>query len=218
MPGLIDTLRFVHTAIQVETEHLESRVREATRPEDVADLGPAVDQLAELVDFHTRGEELGMFPPLREKWPTIDETYILDHEDERKHYADIKANIERCGRGDAGALAQLRRQTVALATQTESHIRKENTLILPFICDHFSPPEQGEMVGKIISTIPQEKMAAAVPWIIDRQPVEAAEAYVRALMKVMPAPAFEAAKGWIASGCREHRVAELRERIEELRG
>lgn len=217
MPGPIDTLRFVHTAILVETTHLENRVREAGRPEDVADLGDAVDALAELVDFHTHGEEVGMFPPLREKWPTIDDTYLLDHEDERKLYAAIKADIARCANGDANALASLRRHTVALATQTESHIRKENTLILPFVGEHFSPPEQGTMVQNILGAIPKEKMAAAVPWIVDRQPIEEAEAYVRAMMVAMPPPVFAAAKGWIAAGCRDERVAALRERIEELR-
>ena len=57
-------------------------------------------------------------------------------------------------------------------TYLVDHIEKENTLILPFIEEPLAHPEQGAMIGKILSTIPPEKSPTVIPWIIERTPTD----------------------------------------------
>jgi hypothetical protein len=216
MPGPIDSLRFVHAALCVEADAFERNVREAANPADVAPLHKGFGILAEISEYHTRGEEIGLFPALKERSADIDTTYLYDHEDERAMFLEIQDNLAASSRGDEKALARLKRQSVAFNEHLQTHVRKENELILPYVSKNFSPPEQGAMLQKILSTIPQDAMSWAVPWVVERQLPDAAEAYVRALMGAMPPPVFEAAKGWIREGCSEARVADLQSRIPEL--
>ena len=118
--------------------------------------------------------------------------------------------------GDAAARAALARDCSALRVSVTLHSTKEDELILPLVDEHFSPAEQGEMVGKILSTISREDMVEFVPWIVDRQPPDTAEAYVRGLMGAMPAPVFAAAKGWIEGGISAEKWQDLKARIPEL--
>lgn len=216
MPGPIDSLRFVHTALCVEADAFERNVREAQKPQDVGALQKGFGILAELSEYHTRGEEVGLFPALKEKSANIEDTYLFDHQDERAMFLEIQENLVASANGDQKALARLRRQSVAFNEHLQTHVRKENELILPFVVENFSLPEQGAMLQKILSAIPQEAMAWIVPWIIERQLPDGAEAYVRVLMAAMPAPAFEAAKGWIKEGCSAERVTDLQSRVPEL--
>jgi len=216
-PAPINALRFVHTAIQVEAEQLEEACRVASSPAAAGELAPRFAFLAEVIDYHTSGEEIGLFPALVERAPRIADTYLFDHEEEETLLKEINGLVTACAAGGSEEdLTRLRRQSVALAEHITSHIRKENELILPAVEDQFTPPEQGAMVGKILSAIPQEKMALAVPWVVERQSPEVAEAYVRSLMMAMPPPVFTAAKGWIQGGVPAERWNDLTTRIPEL--
>lgn len=216
MPNPIDSLRFVHTAILVEVERMRETIHSAASPEAVAHLAADLDFFIQLMEYHTRGEEIGLFPDLEKKAPHIADTYLVDHVSERETLAAMQAAIGGCAKGNKEALDELEKLVIAMATHAHGHIRKENELILPYVAESFSPEEQGQMLQKILSTIPQEKMALIVPWIVDRQPLDQAEAYVRILSHAMPPPVFAAAKGWIAEKCNPERAAELKSRIPEL--
>ncbi|MBW2463991.1 MAG: hypothetical protein JRH11_20250 [Deltaproteobacteria bacterium] len=88
--------------------------------------------------------------------------------------------------------------------------------MVPLIAERFSPPEQGAIVNDILSAIPKEAMPKLVPWIVERQSVEDAVAYVSALRGAMPPPVFAAARGWIEGGVAPERWRALVERIPEL--
>lgn len=219
MPGPIDSLRYVHAAIEVEASALERRAREASSPAQAGALADDVAWFAEIVGYHTRGEEAGMFPPLAEKLPHVHDTYLFDHVEERELLDRIEKTCGACAEaaGDGmDALEALRRDTVALAAHAQSHIRKENELILPLVHEHFPPPEQAVMIKNILATIPAEKMAKVVPWVVERQSPDGAAAYVRGLMHAMPEPVFAQARGWIQSGIAAERWSDLTARIPEL--
>jgi hypothetical protein len=115
-------------------------------------------------------------------------------------------------------VAAFQRELYAFALQAQAHIDKENTFILPLVAEKFSPPEQGGMMQQIISAIPKEAMAQAVPWLVARQTMDDAVAYVNGLAAAMPEPVFQAAKGWIQGGVDAERWAALQERVPQLRG
>ena len=216
MPGPIDSLRFVHEAILAEADAIEAAVAEAGSPADAGELAARVAYYGSLVDRHTRGEEIGLFPALAEKVPGLAEAYVFDHRDERELFEELAGLFERCAGGDADALSRLRRQVVALSEHVHSHVRKENELVLPLVHEHFTPPEQGAMVQKILSTIPPEDMQVAVPWIVSRLRTETAVAYVRVLEGAMPPPVFAAAKGWLRNGLSAERWGALGAEIPSL--
>ena len=161
MPSPIDALRFVHTSIVRESERIDQVLAQASTAEDLVAIADDVALFEELVQLHTRGEELGLFPVLAEAAPHIDETYLFDHDEERATFAALREAIA------GNDLDAARRAAVVLRQDARSHVEKENTFILPLVVELFTP-EQGAMLGQILSTIPTERMPAVVPWIIER--------------------------------------------------
>lgn len=210
MPGPINALRYVHSAILAESDRIDAVADGADSVEDLAHLADDVAFFENLVLLHTTGEEQGLFPKVAAAAPHIDETYLFDHEDERQTFTNLRSAIAD------GDVNEARRAAVVLREHAHSHIEKENTLILPFVDEHFAPPEQGQMLGEILSTIPSEQMAQVVPWIIDRLSADDAEAYVSVLEHAMPPEAFTAAKGWIRDGVAPGMYSELTTRLPQL--
>ena len=210
MPGPINALRFVHTAILSESDRIDEAARTASSGEDIAAVAEDVAFFEDLVLLHTSGEEKGLFPVIAEAAPHIDDTYLVDHEDERQTFTELREAI------GAGDLEAARRAAVVLRNHAHSHIGKENELILPFVEEHFSPPQQGEMIGNILSTIPPEKMPTVVPWIVERISPDEAEAYVTVLESAMPPEVFDAARGWIQNGVSDDLWNDLARRLPQL--
>lgn len=151
----IDGIRFVHAAIVNEARAIEELARSVATPQGAGALVPRLEFFAELNDAHTRGEELGLFPPLVERSPNLADTYLLDHEDERALFAEIVTLARQCQSGDDSALMRLRRQTVALTERAELHVRKENELVIPLCREMFSDAEQGaEYLGELSAVMP----------------------------------------------------------------
>ena len=216
MPNPIDSLRFVHAAIVAEVDDLESAIQGASGPAEAGELTERIDYFGRLVNSHTSGEEVGLFPRLIERDETYAETYLFDHVEERKLFAELVELARACEGGSDDALERLRREIVVLSTHAHAHIAKENELVLPRVASLFSPEEQGQIVGQILSTFTPEETAAAVPWIIARLDADVAAAYVNVLANVMPPPAFEAAKGWIQGGISAEQWRALTERAPVL--
>lgn len=160
MPGPIDSLRFVHTALEREITELEGLVHSPNVAGERAKLTERFEFLEHVCDGHTRGEEHGLFPELDAKFPNYSRTYLFDHVDEREAFARIKAALAE------GAPEPLRREVTCLADHLRRHIRKENELVLPLVHEHFAAPEQGAMVGRIVSVFSPADMAKIVPFIM----------------------------------------------------
>jgi hemerythrin-like domain-containing protein len=219
MPGPIDSLRFVHAAILKEADDLEAAVVALDDADAATAAGALVGRMqyfGELVNAHTKGEEVGLFPPLVERDPAIAETYLFDHVDERELFAELVGLLQSCAGGDPDALVTLRREIVALVTHIHGHISKENELVLPRVAAEFSAEQQDKMVGDILSTFTPEDTAKAIPWIVGRLDTDTAAAYVQVLANVMPPPAFGAAKGWIQGGISDEQWTALVERAPVL--
>jgi len=212
MGGPINALRFVHSAILHESACVDDAMAAATGADDLASMADDVELFEELVLRHTSGEELGMFPVLAELAPHIDDTYLYDHEEERATFATLREAIA------AGDVEAAQRAAISLRTHASAHIEKENTLILPFIEEQLPPPEQGAMVGKILSTIPPERQPVLVPWIVERLSTDDAAAYVSVLEAAMPPEVFTAATGWIRDAVSSDTWSGLTQRLPQLAG
>jgi hemerythrin-like domain-containing protein len=214
MPNPINSLTFVHTAIRTEASAIEALA--TSDGPDLEALRERLTLIERVMRAHFGGEELGLFPPLAEKFPHIDDAFLYDHQEEDKLFHSLHEAMDGALSEDAASMAALARGCTALCLSVTHHSTKEDELILPLVAEQFSPAEQGEMVGKILSTITPEDMVDFTPWIVDNQPPSSAEAYVRALMGAMPAPVFAAAKGWIEDGISAEKWQDLKARIPEL--
>lgn len=213
MPSPIDSLRFVHTAIQVESAALVSLAADAAA---LPAMQGRLTDLADLIRAHTAGEEAGLFPALAERYPHYADTYLHDHVDERQTLDEAAAALAAAVAGEAGAQGRLQAALLRLQLHAHAHIAKENELVLPLVAAEYSVPEQVAMVQKVLSTIPPQEMPRFVPWIVARNPLPAACAYVRILQGAMPPPVFEMAKGWIRNGVDAERWQGLTAEIEGL--
>ena len=216
MPGPIDTTRFVHNAIVKEADEIEAATNATTDATELAALADRIEWFGYVVNKHTTGEEVGLFPPLAERRPSIADTYLFDHVDERALFPELTQLARDASTGKPDSLARLQRQSIALTEHLHAHVRKENELIFPLVNELFSPPEQGEMVGKMIADLTPEDNVIAMPWIVRMNDADGAAVYVDALSHVMPPPVFDMAKGWIRDGVSAERWTELTQRVPAL--
>lgn len=211
-------LEFAHTAIAVTTREIDDAVRTASSPEVAVALRERVRFLAGFVHVHVDGEEKALYPPLAAKVPHIESTFLFDHRDEEQLYAELEGEVGRCADEGTGArLEHLRRQVAILRALSDSHIKKENQIVIPLLFENFSVEEQGAMLRGILSLLPQAEMPKLVPWMTMCQSPPAAVAYVNALSGAMPPPVFAAARGWIQGGVSAERWAHLCEHVPALR-
>jgi hypothetical protein len=72
------------------------------------------------------------------------------------------------------------------------------------------------VLGRVLSTIPPERMSAVVPWIIERVSPDDGDAYLTVLEHATLPEVFPAAKGWIRDGVSAERWDDLSERRPQL--
>ena len=214
MPDPIKGLNFVHTAIRTEAAAIEALATSSNPDLDV--LKKRLTLIERVMRAHFGGEELGLFPQLAGRFQHIDDAYLQDHKAEDELFSSLHEAMDGALSGDTVSMAALVRNCIALSVSVTLHSTKEDECILPLAAEQFSPAEQGEMVGKILSTITPDDMVDFAPWIVDNQPLSAAEAYVRVLMETMPEQVFASAKGWIKDGISTEKWQDLEARIPEL--
>jgi hemerythrin-like domain-containing protein len=210
MANPIYSLKLVHNALAKELEDLRTQ---ASDPDRVAGLSESLSFFRELMGFHHAGEEAAIFPLMDERA----ESYLAEHEEERAHLEALERKARTASGGGDFDHESFVAELGATVAAGLAHIEKENSQVIPELAERFTPPQQAEIVGKIVAAIPKEKMSAIVPWIVHRQNDDDAEAYIRGLMAGMPAPVFAAAKGWLREGLPEARWDGLCERVPELR-
>ena len=197
-------IRFIHIAICREVREIEAQAHEAESPDELQALGERLALFGVRNKFHTDGEEDGMYAELELKAPHVRAAYLHDHRDDHALFVDLAERIrlarEATGATRAAQLVGVRRQAIALTEHVVPHVRKEDELITPLICELFTPAEQGAQIGKMMARFPPEQLARAVPWLIGKIDAEDRVAYVGMIQKVMPPERFAVTCGWIKSG------------------
>ncbi len=190
MNGPIDTLRFVHTALEREIVDLERLVSVAKTPLEAAQTKDRFEFLEFLSEGHTRGEEAALFPDLDAKIPSLSRTYLFDHDDERAAFGRIRASLAACGAGDGAAVDPLVREVTKLADHLVRHIRKENELVLPLVHAHFTHEAQAGIIGRIIARFSPADMANVVPFVMAWLEPSDRVRYANVLVKAVPEAAL----------------------------
>lgn len=217
MPGPINALRFVHAAILSEANDLETRAHGDLDADAANAMREDLKPFDALMRGHTKGEEVGLFPRLAEKESQFAQTYLRDHELEHAMFDELAGALERVSGGDAAAATDVRKTASAIRQHCASHIGKENDLVLPWVEENFSPPEQAEMVGKILSVFTPQDMQTFLPWIVRRLDDETAAAYIGIMSHAQPPEVFAKSVESLKASLPSEQLSRLSGQVEALR-
>jgi hypothetical protein len=192
---------FIHEAICADVSELPSLASRADSGDALAALGQRVAFLDRAVKLHTDGEELGMYPQIEEKLRHYGDGYLYDHQMERKRFAALRSTIASSEKDiSERALCDIQCQARALAEHLHHHVEKENKLVVPMLCELFTPAEQGAHMGKMMASFAPADMAAVVPWLIRNLQPQRRVGYVTMLKNASPPERYSALAGFIRSG------------------
>jgi hemerythrin-like domain-containing protein len=216
--GPIRAFRFVHLAIRREADGIAKEAAQLSGAPAAEKLAGRIAAFGEQALLHTKGEEKGLFPKIAEKEAGNDLHYLFDHKVEHE-LLETAAGLARkiaSGEDSPAARQELARKTAALSHHLDLHIKKEEEIVLTTIEKHFSPPEQGAIIGQVLSVYSPEALKASILFIFNGLEPDEREAYVRKLMVAMPPPVFANVKGWIKGGLPTEAWADLTSRVPEV--
>jgi len=165
----------------------------------------------EVLEWHAHGEELAIFPALDAVAPSVAEAYEKDH---RALDAAFEALNDAVSARDALKTA---RATAAFKYYLDVHLMKEDTHLYRLIRERVPVPEQGQAVGLMASTVPQDRFPELVAWLFPLLGNDDRENMTRIWQMVMPPDAFAGATALVEQAIGDE-WGELARRIPELAG
>jgi hypothetical protein len=107
------------------------------------------------------------------------------------------------------------RATAAFKFHLDIHLDKEDAHLYPLMRERVPVADQGEAVGKMASTVPQDRFPEVVAWMFPLLGHDDRENMTRIWQMVLPPPAFAGAQALIQKAI-GHDWEELTRRIPEL--
>lgn len=154
----------------------------------------------EMLVWHAHGEELGVFPEVDRVAPLVAEAYLRDHHGLDEAYAAMNTAVE------AGDLLETARTSAAFKFHLDIHLAKEDAHLYRILRERTTLPEQAKVVGIMSSTVPPERGADVINWIIPLIGLDDQENMVHIWQMVMPPEQFAmviklvqqaAGEGWV---------------------
>jgi hypothetical protein len=212
MAGPIDAVLAIHNAFRQDMRLIDAAALDSARGKP--GLEATVERFRffnEVLEWHAHGEELAIFPALEAVAPSVAEAYEKDH---RALDAAFLALNNAVSAHDALETA---RATAAFKYYLDVHLMKEDTHLYRLIRERVAVPDQGQAVGVMASTVPQDRFPELVAWMFPLLGDDDRENMTRIWQMVMPADAFAGATALVEQAIGDE-WAELARRIPELAG
>lgn len=212
MAGPIDAVVAIHNAFRQDMSLIDAAALDSARGKP--GLEATVERFRffnEVLEWHAHGEELAIFPALEAVAPSVAEAYEKDH---RALDAAFLALNNAVSARDA---VQTARATAAFKYFLDVHLMKEDTHLYRLIKERVAVPDQGQAVGVMASTVPQDRFPELVAWMFPLLGNDDRENMTRIWQMVMPADAFAGATALVEQAIGDE-WAELARRIPELAG
>ena len=212
MAGPIDAVVAIHNAFRQDMSLIDAAALDSAQGKP--GLEATVERFRffnEVLEWHAHGEELAIFPALEAVAPSIAEAYEKDH---RALDAAFVALNNAVSARDALETA---RATAAFKYFLDVHLAKEDTHLYRLIRERVAVPDQGQAVGVMASTVPQDRFPELVTWMFPLLGHDDRENMTRIWQMVMPADAFAGATALVEQAIGDE-WAELARRIPELAG
>ena len=152
MAGPIDAVVAIHNAFRNDMSLIDAAALDSARGKP--GLEATVERfrfMNEVLEWHAHGEELAIFPALEAVAPSVAEAYEKDH---RALDAAFLALNNAVSTRDALETA---RATAAFKYYLDVHLMKEDTHLYRLIRERVAVPDQGQAVGVMASTVPQDR-------------------------------------------------------------
>lgn len=189
--GPLRALKYIHTALERELELLEADAMLSLKGSvSFEDLSERFNWTGYVLDYHAKGEDIGVFGTVNDRMPHVATTFEDDHRVEETLREEMTANLAAFGEGNTSAGEAFARQCSQLLHTTVRHMNKEEAVLVPIIEANFSLEEQGGMMGKMMGAFPQDFMAKGIPWVFKRLDSDTRVEYAKALQGAMPPAPF----------------------------
>jgi hypothetical protein len=206
----VDMIRAVHNAFRNDLERIDSAALDSAQGK--TGLDATIERFRffnEVLVWHARGEEEGIFPLVENVAPLVAEPYTIDHRGLDSAFDELHRSYS------ARDSLKTARATAAFRFHLDIHLNKEDTHLYRIFRERISLPEQGEALGIMAGMIPRERFPDMVAWLLPLIGNDDRENVIRIWQMVLPAPAFTGAKELIRKSVGDD-WAELTHRIPTL--
>ena len=210
MSGPIDIVRSIHNAFRRDIFQIDDSVFKIARAGE--DLTPIFDRLhsvAEILDYHAKGEEAAVFPAVDNLTPLVAEAYLMDHRELDAMVSGLEAMRKT---PDPLTIA---RATAVLASHLRIHLNKEDAHLYRILRERTTESEQASIVGLMSKKVPPDRFPTLVQWLFPLLDLEDRVVVTKGWMTLMPPQVFAGLKPLIKKTVGENWV-DLTRRIPEL--
>jgi hypothetical protein len=173
----------IHKAVRSMIYSLGGRLQTADFSDKIASAALLVDLQHEftnavsascvlcLLHAHAGHEEAGIFPSMQSIDPGLIRALIDDHQEIRRRLTSITKRAEELGATDPPAQrlllgAQINREVNEFFAFYLTHMNKEEVTIVPEMKEHFTDAQLGAMQGAIMGSMPPERAASYLKWML----------------------------------------------------
>ncbi len=189
MSGPIDIVRSFHNAFRRDLFQVATLAFKLVR--EGGDLTPIFDGLrtvAEILDYHAKGEEAAVFPAVDKLAPLVSRAYFLDH----RELDNMVKMLEEIQKKPDPLLTF--RATSVLESHLRIHLNKEDIHLYPILRERTVESEQASIVGLMSRKVPSERFPAMVQWLLPLLDFDDRVVVTQGWMKLMPPQVFASLK------------------------
>jgi iron-sulfur cluster repair protein YtfE (RIC family) len=189
LSGAIDIVHAIHNAFRRDLFQIDHSAFILAR--NGGDFSPLFDRLhvvAEILDYHAKGEEAAVFPVVDKLTPLVAQAYFLDH---RK--LDTMVNQLETMRKKPDSLITAR-ATAVLEAHLRIHLDKEDVHLYPILRERTTESEQTSIGRMMSGKVPPERFPAMVQWLLPLLDFDDRVVIMEGWMKLMPPQVFAGLK------------------------
>jgi iron-sulfur cluster repair protein YtfE (RIC family) len=183
----IDIVLCFHNAFRRDITEIDSSVLEIAR--DGGDLSPILGRLhvmAEILDYHAKGEEAAVFPAVDNLAPLVARAYLMDHRELDK----MVDTLEKIHLQESPDPLLAARATAVLNSHLRIHLNKEDAYLYPILREKTTASQQAAIVRVMSGKIPPDRFPAAVRWLFPLLSLSAQVVVIKGWMTLMPPQVF----------------------------
>jgi hemerythrin-like domain-containing protein len=181
----VDAIRSIHNAFRKDMAQIDAAALDLARGNSSA--ATVLERLPffnEVLDWHAKGEEAGVFPALEKVAPDVAWAYERDHRGLDEAYGDLNRSYTH------GDLLQTARASAVLHFHLRIHLAKEDVHLYRIFAERIPLPEQKKALGIMSASVPRERFLEMVGWWIPLVGQTDRENIIRIWQMVLPPPFF----------------------------
>lgn len=138
----------------------------------------------EILSWHAKGEERGVFPVLETVAPLVAEAYARDHRGLDSAFVALDTSYSRHDRLETA------RAAAAFRYHLKMHLDKEDAHLYRVFEERIPLPEQARSLEIVAGAVPRERFSEVVAWLYPLIGQNDRENMTRILQTSLPAPVF----------------------------